>query len=342
MAVLLRDIVKTMLEHVPITIREELLRAPEAFIQNHFAPVRIFPLTNLVHTTDECSCDGYYEGAGDLFPTPWILYRRDVSRARIIFTLLHELGHHIIRHVAVGLLDMIDQLAGTKGDLQAIEERACHEFAGQLLVADSVLDSVLMGQPVSPIHLQSLHEKTEASWDAAAVRLASRIPGTGAIILVRDSGEVSFCASSPGLSMGWPRGSKVAPRGPLARALKQKAIAAQDVFRWQMGGADRLWVDVLPVHAQLSVAVMADRPSVKQLNIVEPVAPKWKTQLLFCAKCEGARNRGWCDICKGRRCEVCDACGCFQRAAGRVCPSCHLEKGSAAYDPGSDRCKDCR
>jgi len=115
---------------------------------------------------------------------PWILYRSDVVAARLLFTLLHELGHHLIRHVDPDLLDTVDQLAGPAGTPENTEELLCHEFAGEVLIPTSMLDAVIGAQRPEPRHVAMLHDASDASWEAAAVRVAHRLAGRGAVVLI--------------------------------------------------------------------------------------------------------------------------------------------------------------
>jgi hypothetical protein len=328
-----------MLELVPRSLRpgNENLASQ---IEEAFPPVRTKPLPlGHLFNYDICSCDGYYETT--FVPgTPWILYRDDVSAGRVCFTLLHELGHHLVQSVEPALLDDIDQLAGPDGDPLEVEELLCNEFAGRVLIPKQLVADLVDGALPVPRHLELLHERSGASWEAAAVRLAQQIPGYGAVLLLREQGCVAFAAPSPTLRSSWPRGSPVAPNGPLARALRIAATAGQDVYRWNLPGARQLWCDTRPTMRGLGVALLADRPSNRALNVIEEVEPAWKRES-YCRQCNELRSEGWCDECRGPRCPTCGACGCRKPLDERRCPGCGLMKSVTVFADGSNLCRDC-
>ena len=89
------------------------------------------------------------------------------------FTILHELGHHLVVTAAAALLDDIDTVGAASGSgaIQA-EEAVCHRFAGNLLVPDELLSETIGNDRVTPDHVVAIHERGAASWEACAVRVA--------------------------------------------------------------------------------------------------------------------------------------------------------------------------
>jgi hypothetical protein len=188
------------------------------------------------------------------------LYRDDVADGRVRFTLLHELGHHLIWDVDPQLLDLIDSMAGDRSDPAEVEERVCHRFAATLLVSDKLLDHVLGDAEPDVSHIEVLRQLSPASWQAVAVRVAQRMRAAGAVILLRSPGRVAFAATSPELYGFWPAGSRVAPGGPLAHAFQRADHNARDIFAWDQPGQRRLWCSVRPVHQRLAIAVLSAEP----------------------------------------------------------------------------------
>ena len=165
---------------------------------------------------DNCSVDGYYEKYID--PTrPRILYSDTGGAARARFTILHELGHHIFNTVGESLLDDLDRIAGPTGDPTDVEEAACHQFAGEVLVPGNLLEEAIGDNPTTPTHIWRLSERVQASWEAIAVRVANYSHLKTAVALVRQQGEVSFVATN--WRTAWRRDSPVKPGGPLDQAL---------------------------------------------------------------------------------------------------------------------------
>ncbi|MDF1595742.1 MAG: ImmA/IrrE family metallo-endopeptidase [Acidimicrobiia bacterium] len=327
-----------LLELIDPAILSDLARDPRSVIEARFGPIGIQPLPSASMTNDECSCDGYYETL--LNPAkPWILYDSRVSAERRSFTLLHELGHHLIASRVPELLDVIDEIAGPRGDPAAVEEVLCHRLAGKLLTPDTLLDEVVGSDAPRPGHLLELKEKGHASWEAAAVRLADRISGPGAVVLLREPGLVSFAATSTGARFGWPRNSRLRPGGALSRAFSVDARTKEDRYRWGLPYEEELFCDTVKVHDELVVAVMSRHRSTRGLSFLEEVEPVWKRRLELCIACNGERIVGWCDKCKGRFCRDCGRCGCYRPAAtNRHCEGCGLIK---PFRPGSGLCRDC-
>jgi hypothetical protein len=296
-----------------------------AAIELHLAPVRVRALPPVGFTLgNECSCNGYYEAQLDP-DRPWILYADDVDPARARFTLVHEVGHHVFASTGAHLLDDLDTLAGRMGDPARLEELACHQFASRVLIPDDALPPASDG--LRPSQLVELHEATNASWEAIAVRLAARLTGAAAALLTRAAGTVGFCATSNALrSSPWARGSPLDPRGPLARAHKYGATAQPDTYRWEMAYSRRMFCDTLAVHEALAIGVMTERPSDGHVEILEQPEPRWKEREEFCRWCGSERDRGWCSRCRGRYCNDCSRCACLPFIDNPVCRGCGLKK----------------
>jgi DnaB-like helicase C terminal domain/IrrE N-terminal-like domain len=256
---ILTPIVERMLSLLPMH-PEQLIWAPARAIRWHFPTVSLKTLPAASpFASQRCECDGYYEP--NLTPgRPWILYRDDVAAGRVRFTMLHELGHHLIWDVDPQLLDLIDRIAGDQSDPIEVEERICHRFASTLLVSDKLLDHVLGDAEPDVSTVQALRQLSPASWQAVAVRVAQRMRAPGAVILLRSPGRVAFAATSPTLHAYWPAGSRVAPGGPLAHAFHRAHHNAPDIFAWEQTGQQHLWCSVRPVHQRLAVAVLSARP----------------------------------------------------------------------------------
>jgi hypothetical protein len=255
----LTPIIEQMLSLLPMH-PEQLIWTPARAIRRHFPTVSLKALPAASpFASQQCECDGYYEST--LTPgRPWILYRDDVAPGRVRFTLLHELGHHLIWDVDPQLLSLIDAIAGDRSDPARLEERVCHRFASTLLVSDKLLDHVLSGSDPDVSHVEVLGQLSPASWQAVAVRVAQRMRAPGAVILLRSPGRVAFAATSPELYGFWPAGSRIAPGGPLARAFQRADHNARDIFAWDQPGQQRLWCSVRPVHPRLAIAVLSAEP----------------------------------------------------------------------------------
>lgn len=308
---------------------------PGLAVEVHFEPVVVRPLPALNFRGAECSIDGYYEATLDP-DRPTILYSDEVAAERVRFTILHELGHHLLNGDGAHLLDDLDALGGSADGAARLEEAACHQLAGRLLVPSEDLDAVIGDSVLRPAHIIELHSRTHASWEAVAVRAVAHKGGKAAVVLIREPGLVSFAAAS-GLSW-WPRGSALAPGGPLDKAFAHSSISTPDVYRHGLGFSERMFCGSIRVHDRLAVGVLTSKPSDGHFEILEQPEAAWKEREEFCQWCGNERNVGWCETCSGQMCHTCDRCGCRAPRQNPLCPACTYRN---AFKAGSRVCVDC-
>jgi len=321
---------------IPSEARSDLRSEdPGLAVEVHFEPVVVRPLPAVSFHDVECSIDGYYEAS--LNPQrPTILYSSDVVAERARFTILHELGHHLLNGEGAHLLDDLDLLGGSALGAARMEEATCHQLAGRLLIPREELDGVIGGDVLRHAHIVELHARTNASWEAVAVRAASHAGPKTSVVLIRKPGVVSF-APANGLSW-WPRGSTTAPGGPLDRAFNVESIAVTDVHRHGLAYAERLFCGTYQVHDKLAVGVLTRKPSDGHFEILEQPDPLWKDREEFCQWCGNERSVGWCGACSGRKCHSCDRCGCGKPRQNPLCPECSCRN---AFNEGLRVCVDC-
>lgn len=336
----LNSITAALLDHVTGDARGDLRSEdPKTAIELYYGPIGFQPLASSKVTAGHCSIDGCYEIEVDP-ERPWIIYANDVNERRVRFTLMHELGHHLIGTVAAHLVDDLDQLGSSSDEAIQLEEAVCHRFAGHLLVPEDLLQEVLGNGPVVPSMVQELHERCEASWEAIAVRVTESMTGFGAVVILRESDRVSFCAASSRFGYSWwPRNSLVNPNGPLFRGLRLQQTALPDTYRFGMAYAKAMFCDTLPIHGGLTIAVLSEKPSDGSLSIIEEAEPSWKEKTEFCEWHPGIeREVGWCFKCKGKRCPECFRCGCKHPVNNPLCPGCGLIN---PFRSGATICRDC-
>mgnify|MGYP000844860833 FL=1 len=335
----IESVVSRLVGHVEHCIEDLSSEDPAAAVELYFEPVRVRSLPAADLAGGECSIDGFYETNVD--PTrPWILYADDVNPARARFTILHELGHHLLMTAAADLLDSIDQIGGSTVAASRVEESVCHGFAGRVLIPQHMVDSTVDPAALRAEQVIALKEASHASWEAAAIRAVDAAATKAAVVLVREPGVVAFAATSSRMvGRGWTRGSAVQRDGALARALiSESQRAIKDVFRWDLPFAEQLYCDTVRIHEHLALAVLTERPSDGRFDILEEVEPAWRDREEFCSRCGEERNDGWCELCRGRRCWSCGSCGCDRPLEHPLCPSCFLRN---AFNAGSSVCRDC-
>lgn len=335
----IEPIVQGLLDALPAGAADDLRGSdPAEAIERHFSPIGLERLPYVIRG-GRCSTDGWYDA--ELDPTrPWIIYSRDGSTRRTRFTLAHELGHHLLRTAALHLLDAIDALAGDDvSEVEPIEETVCHRFAGRLLVPDEHLISVQSSGRIRPQQIKDVHDFGVASFEAISIAVAATLRHPGAVIVMRDSVSVGFCAASPTMGwLWWRRGSNVAPGGPLSRATTRPETAVEEIYRYDLGYARQMYCDTLPVIGGLGIAVLSDKPSDGRWATPTEEEPTWRSDIKFCEWCSTERDVGWCESCRGQLCRQCGRCACKKPVANESCPSCHLIK---TRRPGATVCRDC-
>jgi hypothetical protein len=335
----IESVIGALVEYVAPCAEDLAREDPAAAVEIYFEPVKVRSLPAAELSPGDCSIDGFYET--NLDPRrPWILYADDVNPARARFTILHELGHHLLATAVSELLDDLDVIGGSALGAIRAEESVCHGFAGRVLIPQHAVDSALEPTALRTGQIVALKESSNASWEAVAVRAAEAATSKAAVLLIRTPGEVSFAATSSRIARRrWPRGSAVNSGGPLARALDtDRQHAIKDIFRWDLPYAEQLYCDTVRIHEHLALAVLTQRPSDGRFDILEAIEPAWKDKEEFCHRCGEERNIGWCELCSGRRCWSCGSCGCDQPIQHPLCPRCFLRN---AFNPGSLICCDC-
>lgn len=273
----IEEVVQDLVGCVAHCIDDLASEDPAAAVELYFEPVRVRSLPASDLASGECSIDGFYEANVD--PTrPWILYADDVNPARTRFTILHELGHHLLMTAAAELLDSIDQIGGSTAEAIKVEESVCHGFAGRVLIPQHVVDGIIEPASLGAENVVALKEASNASWEAVAVRAAGAASMRVAVVLIREPGAVAFAATSSRMGRRrWSRGSAVQHHGALERALDtERQLSVKEIFRWNLPFAEQLYCDTIRIHDRLAVAVLTDKPSDGRFDILEDVEPAWR------------------------------------------------------------------
>jgi hypothetical protein len=333
------SVTAALVEFVAPIVDDLASEDPIVAIETYFDPLKVRCLPAASLSSSDCSIDGYYETNVDP-ARPWILYADDVTPARARFTILHELGHHLLFTTAALLLDDLDAIGGSAPRAIQAEEAVCHGFAGRVLIPQHLVDAEIDGQALRPDQIVALHDRSQASWEAVAVRAASAATRRAAVLLIREPGEISFAATSTRMSQWrWSRGSRAQPTGPVARALGvERQRAVKDTYRWDLAYAEQFYCDTIRVHDRLAIAVLSEQRSDGEFDILEEVDPSWKTTEEFCLRCGDERDVGWCDTCRGRKCRSCGSCRCNPPVENPLCTRCFLHN---PFRPGAAVCRDC-
>lgn len=279
-----------------------------------------------------------------------ILYAPTHQSRRENFTLAHELGHWLVTQVPA-IFDWLSMQPSPKRALETL----CDRIAQRLLLADGTIAIVVGTGPVRAQHVVDLYESSQASMPVCAIALATRLPGTGAIILVErdprdDEPVVRYSSVRPDPVRGWP---KVYPwpgqRVPTAHPLRfiTEAVPVRRRTYWATPWDERadFYMDALAVSNRRTIAVLADtdrwgaerfHPQTRRDYDERP-----EQEITCCGQIRVARGYP-CQDCGQVHCPNCGECRCdrlnaeFVRCAG----SCFL-----SYKPHllvNGFCEDCR
>lgn len=298
----------------------------------------------VVAAGDPCSCDGIYVSEG--VTTPVIGYRPTPNSRRENFTVLHELGHHLIRQDDAMLSLLADM--GEDGGREA-EERVCHAFAAATLVPDDLVTDVLGGSRPGPNHIVDLFHRSTASREVCAIRIAEHIPGMGyAVLADRHTTSIRFAAPSPTCPYVWRRGSVLSRTHPFWKTEPGTgARRCEAAIEWPSGNKLKLWAETI-ADDRIAYAVMTDDPYIAPesgltlvgtaTTMARPVAMSGS-----CRHC-GADTWGYraCDECGDVHCKHCGRCGCGAREAAELtCSRCYELKAAHLFPTGGGVCVDC-
>lgn len=326
-------------ESVLPELRARLAATPVRALQH--MGIRVHALDALA-TSEACACDGAYFPE-PYAPVPTIGYVSTPGSRREKFTLLHELGHHLLR-LDHSLLSRI----GDEDDPDAFEERTCDAFAGSILVPDDVTRALLANRRPEAADLMRLYDTSNGSREACAVRLAEHLRCEGYVALLdTPTRTLRFASPSPEAPYRWRRGSNI-PSGHAAwKAVSTGAYRGEGEIVWQSGYRQQLWLDAVRVGSLVVAIFSADRYwQASDLGILSDPAITRSAPVAFSGTCPHCGSNVYglraCDQCGNVKCRKCGKCGCgAPPPAQRVCTSCHMVKGKAQFRAGSAVCKDC-
>jgi hypothetical protein len=283
-----------------------------------------------------CDVDGTYN------PNPPISieYANDVAPSRQRFTMLHELGHHLIFND-----DALNALAIS--DTERPDESICNEVAASILLPEELVKEYLPAGTFTAENVVRLHGAREiASRAACCVAAVRRLRLPGCVILGTSDGTAEFIAHQIGtpwrIARGTPQGSEsllvTASKRGHARGVthvtfasgRQSAQVHADAFDAGDG-----WIFMVVVGDTHSPWEKTLRFATAETN-----AP---TEVVECPRCDKAFTAWWapCPLCGEVKCPDCKHCGCRSQVKERRCRICTQLKVEALFSAGGDVCRDC-
>lgn len=297
-------------------VRRDLARDLSDAIRTHFG-LRVQPAETFGERGDGGWCDGV-----SIMESGVILYRPTASR-RENFTLMHELGHHIIDNNVKCLSWIADQ-----PDPNRVLEQVCDQIAAHLLITTADLDTALAGGPPDASAVLGLFAGTEASRSACAIAVARKLPCDGFVVLVEEgTAEVFFASRARDTRPYAWRGDKI----PAGHPLCQELPPARTLAWWQnpTGVERRPYYMSTATDSGWTVAVFAENDlfGVTDLHLPQQVGEdRGYDGQVTCPCGFSGPSRWWpCKECGQSQCPKCGNCACARRARQRVaCEGCFV------------------
>ena len=284
-----------------------------------------------------CAVDGTYHPN----PSPTIRVANDVPLTRQRFTVLHELGHHLIEHDH-RLNDLeID-------DTERRDEDICNEIAAAILIPTDVVGDLLPVGKFRASDVAALYDATGASREACCVAAARCLRSAGCVILGRSDGTAVFTAHDPTTPWRIARGTPQDSDSLLVKAARRSTGYARGVTRVRFASGNVSG----KVHGD---AFAADDGWVYEVVVVDSHSPWERTgwhvitdpgpegEEIECGNC-GEASRSWrapCRSCGDRVCDKCSRCSCSLIPTTRLCTGCFLQKPLNQFVNVTDTCVDC-
>ncbi len=310
------DLAALVVSRIDPGVRVDLGQQLGTAIEANF-PLKIQESASFAQRGDGGWCDGL-----SILRAGLIFYRRTETR-RQNFTLMHELGHHLVDNDEDCIGWYMDQ-DQDEADRQL--ELLCNKIAALLLVPQELRDSLLIGRPLDAAAAIDLREATEASLSCCSIIIADRLPCDGFVTISDPGADQLFFASHTRDThpRPWSR-SDISPAHPL----RNETIPARTVSWWpRPDGSRREYYQSTALFRGKHVAVFAANDL-------------WNTVDLHAGTYDIDRgNDGWvtcpCGYKGGTRMYPCHACGTIECPRCREC-ACQRR---ARIEP-TDRCREC-
>lgn len=331
-------------EHIVATVRDLIVElAARHPVAASLAPIDPYaalaeiPDLNVVrdNTTRNPTCpiDGTYNAA-----TATIRYRQTGNPARDHFTLLHELGHHLLAISDDWNYDVVPLLSEANVT-RHVEERLVNAFASLVLIPDEKADQAFQ-RGVTATAARDLHLATEASATACLSRCLLE-PGNRMAMLANGHGKVWYAQSN-----GEPYAPSADVEQPAIAHGALRALNGDGTARFSGHEGIRYRSGKTNPHVNWDMCLDNDLV----FAIVEPARFDSRTHRsmpnewsLTCLAGCGAtftleESTGSCPKCREARCPRCRGCECPREA---FCERCTLALPTARARTGARRCEDC-
>jgi hypothetical protein len=330
------EALRLVAEQLPVEHHADLVDDPRTTMEALFPTLTVSsrpPST----AGDGCGVDGTYNPG----PPPRIVVAEDVVPARRRFTLLHELGHHLIEND--GPLNELDVAGSERRD-----EAICNEVAASILIPAELADQYIPAKFVAQ-DVARLHANVEASRSACCVAAVRRLHVPGCVILGTTEGVAVFTAHHLATEWRIARGTAQGEDSILVKAGRSAARTARETTSARFASG----LTSGPLHGD---AYVDDDGFVFAVLVQDTVSP-WARGLAFntvdtgpeyekidCERCGEVTAWKTCRTCGEKICPDCDQCwNCRPKSTGdKKCAGyCQLVKPRNQFRGDSDICVDC-
>jgi hypothetical protein len=330
-----RSEAQRLLEEIPAEYWLELAEDPAEWVPALFDGLSV-GARSASPGGGRCAVDGTYDPG----PPPRIHYADDVTLARQRFTVLHELGHHLIEYD-----DRLNDL--DIPDVQRRDEEICNEVAASVLLPDDLVEAVIpldfAAEEVARLHARAGH----ASRAACCVAAVRRLHHHGCVILGDPDGTANFVAHHPATPWRIARGTYQGDESLLLRAGRMGHVRDITQVRFANGNtSSNVHGDAYSApDGWVFMVAVADThsPWVKTLNFGTPA--REDREVVECGRCDHAFTPWWapCRRCGDYECPRCHHCSCGRAAVStKRCRSCTQLKAVHLFPGGGDLCTDCQ
>lgn len=281
---------------------------------------------------NDCPIDGAYDPL-----TATIRYRRSQSEGRDYFTLLHELGHHLLATNTTWSFDIAPKLDRQRIGT-AVEERLVSAFASHTLVPETTA-SPLFARGVTSRAVAELNRSTSASATACLVRALDE-PGHRLVMLTNTVGQPWFTQTT---GEPWSPGTRT--RQPDIETGVLRALEGDGTHRLTtgegllFGTGNRNTTVTFDVTVDGGLVFVIIEPALHDSRLLDH-DQQWHLDCL--AGCGHSftpnESPGTCATCQQHKCGRCSGCECKQ---DRPCSTCMMSLPVTRRRAGHTLCEDC-
>ena len=326
---------RRLLEQFSPAERQRLAEDPASTVKEFFdVEVTLRPART---RASDCTVEGTYNPG----PPPSIVAASDVAQERTSFTILHELGHHLIE-LDVSLNDLSIDEADRR------DEEICDEIAARVLMPEDVREKLVPAGRFTARNVAQLYEATRASRQACCVTAAGRLRAPGCVILAHTDGVSTYVAHDPTTQWRIARGTPQGEDSLIAKAARGYTKHARGVtnVRFASGAVSgAMHGDAFAADDGWVYAVIVEDPhSPWERTPTRVITNPWPdAEVIECGRCGevSQTRRAPCRRCGDRYCRRCGRCSCPLVPATRLCSGCFLQKASNQFADGSEVCVDC-